>query len=867
MPITIKNNPEDAGGVNNCIVITIPARGETGWADLVRAAFKKISQHDHTGNENGTQLGVASLEDGAVTKAKINANVAGEGLTKDATSGALNVKIDDVTIERDAPTNTLRLKDDGVSAAKLNADVAGLGLVQNGTDESLEVNVDDSTIEIDTDIVRVKDLGIITAKLADAAITTAKLFNGSVTTDKIADDAVTAAKIPFISDTVATDAVQNDTLVWNATSGQFEPQAGGGGGGAAGINHVEEPDAESTLATWSASLSSDFNVTAETSTILRGLKSFRLRKAAKVVASPYVEVSFSIPNADLAKKHLISFDYDADDANYADGDIRLSVIKDPSGTPVEIKINGEDLRAGKGTHYAQFQTDATETSYKLRFTYKNTTDANLVDVFLDTVKVSPVGVTSSSTSNDIVGSFTLSTDQNITSNLSKKIRFDTTLIDTTGSFVPSTAVDTLTDGYYEVPESGFYDIHVQTTFTNVGASDEIFVGVIRNTAFDFIAARRLSGLAANSQQGINISCVCELTKGDKIFVKVDSLTDNDYDIIIDSTANTFFQIAKRPSLSLPESVGSGRDIAARYTKDDTQTFNRNTETKIEYDDIDFDTTNSMITTGADKGTYIIPETGYYDINARVGFSQFDTDSDTLCAVGIYVDNALVSQNLYTFEGALSGSSRQPSFNISETLYLEKNQEVYIYFWYSATSPDATEVILSGVPARTNFSISKRQSAQTVLETETVAAKVTLTAPYTQSLPDNNFKTIQFNTTEFDTHGCLDLATNSLIAPVTGYYQVSGNILISQVTNTSQDANINWHILKTSSIGDTPELICWQSEINYYESSNTYIRDGASTTIYMEKGDSIKLQINDYTSDADSSIYINEYSFLTFARLK
>ena len=392
MPITIKNNPEDAGGVNNCIVITIPARGETGWADLVRAAFKKISQHDHTGNENGAQLGVASLEDGAVTKAKINANVAGEGLTKDATSGALNVKIDDVTIERDAPTNTLRLKDDGVSAAKLNADVAGLGLVQNGVDESLEVNVDDSTIEIDTDIVRVKDLGIVTAKLADAAITTAKLFNGSVTTDKIADDAVTAAKIPFISDTVATDAVQNDTLVWNATSGQFEPEAGGGGGGASGINHIEEPDAESTLATWSESHDGSFDVTADTSTILRGLKSFKLAKAAADQSTKYIQVTFSVPNADLAKKHLISFDYDASHADYSDDDIRLSIIKDPSGTPVEVRVNGEDLKGGKGTHYAQFQTDATETSYALRFTI-NSTNANAFDVFLDTVKVSPVLVT------------------------------------------------------------------------------------------------------------------------------------------------------------------------------------------------------------------------------------------------------------------------------------------------------------------------------------------------------------------------------------------------------------------------------------------------------------------------------------------
>ncbi len=76
--------------------------------------------------------------------------LAGEGLEKNSTSGALDIVYDDSTIT--IINNALVIKDDGVTAAKINADVAGAGLVQNGTSGALDVNVDDSTLEVDTDV-------------------------------------------------------------------------------------------------------------------------------------------------------------------------------------------------------------------------------------------------------------------------------------------------------------------------------------------------------------------------------------------------------------------------------------------------------------------------------------------------------------------------------------------------------------------------------------------------------------------------------------------------------------------------------------------------------------------------------------------
>jgi len=86
---------------------------------------------------------------------------------------------------------TRHILDDAVDKDKIAADVAGNGLGQNANG-SLEVKVDSSTIEINSDTLRVKDLGITNAKINDV--------NGS----KLVDDTVTNAKLA----TMAVDAVK-----------------------------------------------------------------------------------------------------------------------------------------------------------------------------------------------------------------------------------------------------------------------------------------------------------------------------------------------------------------------------------------------------------------------------------------------------------------------------------------------------------------------------------------------------------------------------------------------------------------------------------------------------------------------------------
>lgn len=114
----------------------------------------------------------------ALTSAKVFVGSAGNLAVEQSLSGdATLANTGALTIANSAVT-TAKINNDAVDKDKINADVAGNGLGQN-VSGALEVNVDDSTIEINTDAIRVKDAGITNAKVA-TGIDAAKLADGSV---------------------------------------------------------------------------------------------------------------------------------------------------------------------------------------------------------------------------------------------------------------------------------------------------------------------------------------------------------------------------------------------------------------------------------------------------------------------------------------------------------------------------------------------------------------------------------------------------------------------------------------------------------------------------------------------------------------
>lgn len=98
-----------------------------------------------------------------------------ETLSDGSNADALHVH-DTAGLEADAVDGT-KIADDAVAKEHIAADVAGDGLAQSGTG-ALDVNVDDSTIEVSADTLQLKDGGIGNAKIAsDAAIAATKLIH------------------------------------------------------------------------------------------------------------------------------------------------------------------------------------------------------------------------------------------------------------------------------------------------------------------------------------------------------------------------------------------------------------------------------------------------------------------------------------------------------------------------------------------------------------------------------------------------------------------------------------------------------------------------------------------------------------------
>ena len=176
-------------------------------------------------NVDGSTLEINSdalqLKDGGITTAKIGAlqvtgaKIAASTITADKfAAGAVSEAslasgaVTETKIGTGAVT-TIKIADANVTAAKLHSGIAGAGIgFATGV---LSVNVDGTNLEIDTDTLRIKDSGVLEAKINTGAVTETKIGTGAVTETKIGTGAVTPLKIG--------SALAGDGLVRNGSTG------------------------------------------------------------------------------------------------------------------------------------------------------------------------------------------------------------------------------------------------------------------------------------------------------------------------------------------------------------------------------------------------------------------------------------------------------------------------------------------------------------------------------------------------------------------------------------------------------------------------------------------------------------------------
>jgi hypothetical protein len=126
------------------------------------------------------------------------------------TASQLNTEFNNVIGGVNSINNAQVATNAAISPAKIGAAIAGDAIMRDATTGALSVKADDVGVEISGGNVALKDGGVTEAKIADDSITTDKIVDAAVTTDKIADGSVTEAKL--VAKTIATRALDGSTI-------------------------------------------------------------------------------------------------------------------------------------------------------------------------------------------------------------------------------------------------------------------------------------------------------------------------------------------------------------------------------------------------------------------------------------------------------------------------------------------------------------------------------------------------------------------------------------------------------------------------------------------------------------------------------
>ena len=522
---------------------------------------------------------------------------------------------------------------------------------------------------------------------------------------------------------------------WNVIGGTGSATATGGSGG---INYLKGDDTnfETSVGNWLDT--TGLNITATSgSTVLRGLKTGAIGKSSGDVSGAQAYVDFTIDKADLAKKLTISFDYDASDANLADGAFIVKIIQDPSGTPITILPNGSDIKAGANkTHYAQFQTDHTELDYRLVIEHA-TTETSSYSLYIDNVSVGPTNLAFGAIQIDpidytptITGGFVLGNGAINNSWYARNGKFLSGRIDITvgttttqGALVftlpPGLQIDPTLDG--GVPNYG------NVTYFDAGTS--FYDGyVFKNTNTQLVAYAKGTSTAALGTIVPSSTIPFTWVSGDVISIVFDNVPIQGWS----------------SNAQMSEDLG-GREVVVEGAGSNTTTATANVT--------DISWIETKDTTSSWNGTqFTVPESGQYLINGHVAHTsaaniQMYIDDVPDKFVGMASDPTNIRKAMVGLFSFVKG--QVISFRSNTTMTVTNNITVH---W---------------------LSIVKLASPQTMLETETVTARYTSNSG--QSIPYASYTTIIYEDLDFDTHGAYNPSTGIYTASVSGYYQVNSFI--------------------------------------------------------------------------------------------
>lgn len=546
-----------------------------------------------------------------------------------------------------------------------------------------------------------------------------------------------------ITDAEAGDLILDSTSgnalkSYNPISDTFEEVRGQGGG----FNYFENSGAEVDLSGFTVYANTTpstrpddfggtpdagFTLTRNTTDPLLGQADFLITKPASNVQGNGIYYQFTAENGHLASKLLFQTLADTDALN--DVDISIHLVSSSDSFVADFNVisaNNPDVSAGPPQIMKQFQLDSSDTEYRLCIHY-NSTDVVAKTFRLDELKFAPSSVATSPVVTD-----------------------------------PKFYVPQNTNGFGVIVnplvmywrEGRF--LHVNGRFVSgTNAAVEAQIGLPSGLVIDdvIIPSRNLVGIYERNLVDGTVADYHVLAAGGDNFVNIgrrDTSVSglapaNGNQVISSSQAASFdFKVPIQgwsANTISSEDLG-GRDVHFRASNIPTQSLGN-----VIFNTVDDDTNGSF---DIGTGIYTIPEGGKYNIHASVPRNSSNTDF----RLRLIVNGTTVVENLER-TGAIGASNQ-----IGITLTLNKGDLVNL---------NSSQNFGSGVQERGSFSITKLASPQTILETETVAAKYTSDSG--QSISSGG-STLIYENLVYDTHNAYDVSTGIYTIPVSGFYSIN-----------------------------------------------------------------------------------------------
>lgn len=501
-------------------------------------------------------------------------------------------------------------------------------------------------------------------------------------------------------------------------------------------------------------------LTQNTSSPLSGLVDFRFTKDASNRQGEGFSYGFSISNRHLAKVLQITFDCELISGTYSSGDLRVSIIQNPTGTPVLIEPVNTSIQLGiinqRVKVIASFQSHVSITSYRLCIHVSSTsTSAYTVDFNNFRIWEPPQSIgaviTDWQSYTPTLVSFGTTTNQDfqwrrVGGNMEIQGRW------TTGT---STAVEArIPLPFGTIDSTRIPAIRVVGSATFNGSSSTYFgIYVLGEPSVSYLTL------------GIQTSTASAIAK-----INGNALGNFSYTVYASIPLSGWGS-----TVAMSSDTGDGRVVAFQIKKTSSQTGLSVGFTKVTWQNIQIDTHGSWDST---NNEYIIPISGIYNINSTVRYDSIAT-GDYIEAL-IYVNGITVSEFHYEYSGSTDGL-----VEVNRNLNLTAGQRI------SIVGRNAIRVYTLG-QGGANFSIERiSTSNQQIGLSESVNVLYTTVSNSHNS--SGNLLDLVYGTRVKDSHSSYNTTTGIFTAPMSGCYDIEGQVVFSAnatgyraivITNTS-----------------------------------------------------------------------------------